>query len=90
MTIVVYAHRPKRAPKKQKASALARAAKVATKAPTIVNPTGEKQLKRLRMERAQQPSGDCTPEVDAFFARNVRPGALAPKVARPLAPPRKR
>jgi hypothetical protein len=79
--IVVYAHRPKRPAPKQKASALARAAKAATtKAlPTIVTPTSEKQLKRLRMERAQQPSGEPSPEVDAFFARNVRPrGPLPP------------
>jgi hypothetical protein len=34
------------------------------------------------MERAQQPSGEIPPEIDAFFARNVRPGG-------PLPPPRK-
>jgi hypothetical protein len=75
--IVVYAHRPKRPPK-QKASALARAAKAAaaTKAlPAIVKPTSEKQLKRLRMERAQQPDAEPGPEIEAFFARNVRPGS---------------
>jgi hypothetical protein len=82
MTIVVYTHRPKRPPpKKQKASALARAAKAAaaTKAPpTIVKPTSEKQLRRLRQERAQQPASEPSPEVEAFFARNVRPGGALP------------
>jgi hypothetical protein len=73
--IVVYAHRPKRPAPKQKASALARAAKAATKvAPTIVRPTSEKLLKRLRAERAQQANTEPSAEVDAFFARNVRPG----------------
>jgi hypothetical protein len=80
--IAVYAHRPKRPPPKQKPSALARAAKAAavTKAlPTIVT-TSEKQLKRLRMERAQQAASEPSPEVDAFFARNARPGGpLAPQ-----------
>jgi hypothetical protein len=74
-------HRPKRPPKKQKPSALARAAKAAaaTKAlPAIVTPTGEKQLKRLRQERAQQAVAEPSPEVDAFFARNVRPGGPLP------------
>jgi hypothetical protein len=91
MTIVVYAHRPKRPPPKQKASALARAAKAATKLPTIVAPTGEKQLKRQRMERAQHPrslgrspSGEIPPEIEAFFARNVRPGGpLLPQSKEP-------
>jgi hypothetical protein len=56
-----------------------RAAKAATKAlPTIVRPTSEKLLKRLQAERA--PAGRCRaqPEIDAFFARNVRPGAPLP------------
>jgi hypothetical protein len=83
MTIVVYAHRPKRPPPKQKASALARAAQAAAKASsTIVTPTGEKQLKQLRMERAKQATTEPSPYVGAFFARNVRPGG-------PLPPPRK-
>jgi hypothetical protein len=82
MAIVIYAHRPKRAPKKQKASALARAAKATTKTrPVIVTPSSEKLLRPLRAERAQQPSARPSPEVDAFFARNVRPG-------RPLPPER--
>jgi hypothetical protein len=80
--------RPKRPPPKQKASVLERAAKAAaaTKAlprslgrsPTVVTTTSEKQLRRLRMERAQQPSGEPSPEVEAFFARNVRPGGPLP------------
>jgi hypothetical protein len=78
MTIVVYSHRPKRPPPKQKASALARAEKAATKVPTIVKPTSEKQLKRLRTERAQQADAEPSPEIDAFFARNVRPGGPLP------------
>jgi hypothetical protein len=92
MAIVVYAHRPKRPPPKQKASALARAAKAAAapelhSAPgtksVIVKPTSEKLLKRLRMERAQQPSGEPGPEIDAFFARNVRPGGPLPPERKP-------
>lgn len=83
MTVVVYAHRPKRPAKKQKASALERAAKAAaaTKAlPAIVKPTSEKLLKRLRAEQAQQVAHEPSPEVEAFFARNVRPGGpLAPR-----------
>jgi hypothetical protein len=79
MAIVVYAHRPKRPPPRQKASALARAAKAAAKAlPTIVTATSEKQLKRLRIERAQEPSNEISPEVEAFFTRNVRPGGPLP------------
>jgi hypothetical protein len=69
MAIVVYAHRPKRPPPKQKPSALARAAKAAaaTKALlAIVTATSEKQLKRLRMERAQQGSGETPPSADAI------------------------
>jgi hypothetical protein len=58
-----------------------RAAKAAaaTKAlPAIVKPTGEKQRKRLRAERAQQGSGEPSPEIEAFFASNVRPGGPLP------------
>jgi hypothetical protein len=76
--IVVYAHRPKRPPPKQKASALAHAAKGATKVPVIVKPSSEKPLKRLRAERAQETSTEPSPEIDAFFARNVRPGGPLP------------
>jgi hypothetical protein len=80
--IVVYAHHPKRPPPKQKASALARAAKAAaaTKAlPTIVMPTSEKQLKRAcGRRRAQQADAEPSPEVEAFFARNVRQGGPLP------------
>ena len=83
MTIVVYAHRRKRPAKKQKASALERAAKAAapTKAlPAIVKPTSET---RLRMERAMQASGEPSPEIDAFFARNVRRRAALPPPRKP-------
>jgi hypothetical protein len=55
--------------------------------PTIVTTTSEKELKRRRMERAQQASVDPrslgrspNPEVEALFARNMRPGSpLLPK-----------
>jgi hypothetical protein len=46
--------------------------------PTIVTTTSEKWLKRLRMERAQQGGGEPSPEIEAFFARNVRPGGPLP------------
>jgi hypothetical protein len=78
MAIVVYAHRSKRPPSKQKASALARAEKAAMKLPAIVRPSSEKLLKRLQAERAQQADNEPNPEVDAFFARNVRPGGPLP------------
>jgi hypothetical protein len=77
--IVVYAHRYKRPPPKKKPSAMARAAKAATKVlPTVVHPTSEKLLKRLRTERGQQANTEPSPEVEAFFARNVRPGGPIP------------
>ena len=86
MAIIVYAHRPKRPAPKKKPSALARAAKAA--AATKALPTSlqiESRVawsrivsKRLRTERAQQPSGEPSPEGDAFFARNVRPGGPLP------------
>jgi hypothetical protein len=60
--IVVYEHRPKRPPLKQTPSALTLAAQAATKVPTIARPTGEKQLKRLRMERAQQATVEPSPD----------------------------
>jgi hypothetical protein len=76
--IVVYARRPKRPPPKQKASALTGTAKAATNVRAIVTPTSEKQLKGLRMERAKQSASEPNPEVEAFFARNVRPGGPLP------------
>ena len=44
----------------------------------IVATTSEKQLKRLRAERAQQAEAEPSPEIEAFFARNVRPGGPLP------------
>jgi hypothetical protein len=77
--IVHYVHRPRRPPPKQKASALARAEKVATKVlPVTVTATSEKRLKRLRAERTQQSAAEPGPELKAFFARNVRPGGPLP------------
>jgi hypothetical protein len=79
MAIVVYAHRSKPPPPKQKPSSLARAAKAAAKKlPAIVTNTSEKLLRRLRAERTQQADTEPSPEIDAFFARNVRPGGLLP------------
>jgi hypothetical protein len=50
--------------------------------PTIVVATSQKRLKRLRAElRMAQPS-EPSPEVDAFFARNVRPGGPLPPKGR--------
>jgi hypothetical protein len=80
MAVVVTHYRYKRPPPKKKPSAMARAEKAAaaTKAlPTVVRPTSERLLKRLRAERAQQ-ANTPNPEVDAFFARNVRPGGPIP------------
>jgi len=53
--------------------------------PTIVVAASEKQLKLRRQERARTAQADTEvdPEIEAFFARNVRPGGALP-------PPRKR
>jgi len=48
----------------------------------IVVTTNQKRLKRLRAELRMAEPREPSPEVDAFFARNVRPGG-------PLAPERK-
>jgi hypothetical protein len=52
---------------------------------TVVIATNQKRLKRLRAELRMARPREPSPEVEAFFARNVRPGG-------PLAPdlPRKR
>ena len=50
--------------------------------PTIVVAKNQKRLKRLRAELRMAQPHESSPEVDAFFARNVRPGG-------PLAPERK-
>jgi hypothetical protein len=49
---------------------------------TIVIATGEKQLKQLRMERAQRPSGEPSPGVEAFFA--VQHAVRRPATARAM------
>ena len=67
--IVIY--RPARPRKKANAAAITGAA--------IVAVTSEKRAKVLRAERRAADS-EVNPEVEAFFARNVRPGSpLAPK-----------
>jgi hypothetical protein len=82
---VVYAHRPKRAPPKKKASAGGVDEPTTKPRPRIVVVTSEKQLKRQREDqaRAAQANTEKDPEIEAFFARNVRPGGALP-------PPRKR
>jgi hypothetical protein len=45
---------------------------------TIVVATNQKRLKRLRAELRMAQPGEPSPEVDAFFARNVRPGGPLP------------
>jgi hypothetical protein len=42
--------------------------------PTVVVATSQKRLKRLRAEPRMAQPREPNPEVDAFFARNVRPG----------------
>jgi hypothetical protein len=51
--------------------------------PAIVTTISEKLLKRLRTERAQRAAAEPSPEVDAFFARNVRPGGPLPLQRKP-------
>jgi hypothetical protein len=46
--------------------------------PTIVVATNQKRLKRLRAELRLAEPREPSPEVDAFFARNVRPGGPIP------------
>ena len=48
--------------------------------PAIVSTTSEKLLKRLRQERVQRAATKPSAEVEAFFARNVRPGGPLPPV----------
>ena len=48
--------------------------------PAIVVGTNQKRLKRLRAELRVAEPHEPSPEVDAFFARNVRPGGpISPK-----------
>ena len=75
--IVVYAHRPKRPPPKQASTSPELHSAPGTKS-AIVKPTNEKLLNRLRAEWAMQPSSEPNPEVEALFARNVRPGGPLP------------
>jgi hypothetical protein len=42
--------------------------------PTVVVATSQKRLKRLRAELRMAELREPSPEIDAFFARNVRPG----------------
>jgi hypothetical protein len=51
--------------------------------PTIVVATNQKRLKRLRAELRTAEPHEPSPEVDAFFARNVRPGGPLPPARKP-------
>jgi hypothetical protein len=46
--------------------------------PTVVVATNQKRLKRLRAELRMAEPREPNPEVEAFFARNVRPGGPIP------------
>jgi hypothetical protein len=46
--------------------------------PTVVVATNQKRLKRLRAELRMAELREPNPEVEAFFARNVRPGGPIP------------
>jgi len=46
--------------------------------PTVVVATNQKRLKRLRAELRMAQPGEPSPEVEAFFARNVRRGGPIP------------
>jgi hypothetical protein len=51
--------------------------------PTIVVATSQKRLKRLRAELRTAEPHEPSPEVDAFFVRNVRPGGPLPPERKP-------
>jgi hypothetical protein len=46
--------------------------------PTVVVAISQKRLKRLRAELRMAEPHEPSPDVDAFFARNVRPGGPLP------------
>jgi hypothetical protein len=50
--------------------------------PTVVVATSQKRLKRLRAELRTAEPGEPNPEVNAFLARNVRPGGPLPPKGR--------
>jgi hypothetical protein len=50
--------------------------------PTVVVATNQKRLKRLRAELRMAEPHEPSPEVEAFFACNVRPGGPIPPKAR--------
>ena len=71
--IVVYAHRPKRPPAKKPAKAVE-----ITQA--VITAPDEKRARLLRAERKAAEPRELSPEIEAFFARNVRPGGpVAPE-----------
>ena len=83
MTIVTYAHRPKRSTQKPKRLTHPAPADDDRKPAPAIVATGDRKRTKLRAKLRAQGTGDAaevSPEVKAFFARMMRPGgALTPK-----------
>ena len=79
-TVVVHAAKPAGDSKRRRPKAKLPAAPLPTRPPlpTIVVATNQKRLKRLRAELRMAAPSEPSPEVDAFFARDVRPGGPLP------------
>jgi hypothetical protein len=79
-TVVVHQPKPEGDTKRARPKAKQPAAAPLTRPPlpTVVVATNQKRLKRLRAELRMAEPHEPSPEVDAFFARNVRPGGPIP------------
>jgi hypothetical protein len=78
-TVVVHTPKPEGdARPRPKAKQPAAAPPTRPPLPTVVVATNQKRLKQLRAELRLAEPREPSPEVDAFFARNVRPGGPIP------------
>jgi hypothetical protein len=79
-TVVVHAPKPEGDTKRARPKVKQPPAAPTTRPPlpTVVVATNQKRLKRLRAELRMAEPHEPSPEVDAFFARNVRPGGPIP------------
>jgi len=78
--VVVHAPKPERPRPKAKPAA---APPSRPPLPTVVVATNQKRLKRLRAELRMAQPREPSPEMEAFFARNVRPGGPLPPECKP-------
>jgi hypothetical protein len=79
-TVVVHAPKPEPDSKRPRPKAKQPAAAPPSRPPlpTVVAATNQKRLKRLRAELRMAEPSEPSPEVEAFFAHNVRPGGPIP------------